>query len=103
MITFNGDRISIGGKSNIVRKITKHTFHLEKDDSIFLFTDGYVDQCGGPNCDKFKYKRFRELLMRIHHQEIDTQRSELEETINEWKGDRDQVDDITIMGFKIES
>lgn len=103
LITFCGDRISIGGKSNILRKITKHTFHLEPNDSIYLFSDGYVDQVGGLNGDKFKYKRFRNLLHKIHNQEIDAQKKELELAIEEWKGNKDQIDDITILGIKIES
>lgn len=101
LTTFRGDKVSIGGKSNILRKINKHCFHLEPNDSVFLFTDGYVDQDGGPNRDKFKYRRFRELLLRIHNQEVENQKKELEQTIDEWKGDRDQVDDITILGFKV--
>ncbi len=101
LITFCGDRISIGGKSNILRKINKHCFHLEPNDSIFLFTDGYVDQSGGPNHDKFKYRRFRELLLKIHNQEVDVQKKELELTIDEWKGNKDQIDDITLIGFRV--
>ena len=97
---FKGDKISIGDKSDIVRKITKHTFQLEPNDCIFLFTDGFVDQNGGSNDDKFKYKRFRELLHSIHNIEPDDQSDVLNQTITEWKGEREQLDDITILGFR---
>lgn len=100
---FKGDNISIGGKGNILRKVTKHSFNLQQNDSLFLFTDGYADQVGGPNLDKYKYKRFRELLMRIHQQEINIQKNELENTLATWRGEKDQIDDITILGFKIEN
>ena len=97
---FKGDKISIGDKSNIVRKITKHKFQLEPNDCIFLFTDGYVDQNGGLKDDKFKYKRFRELLQSIHNLEPNDQSNVLNQTITDWKGERDQLDDITILGFR---
>jgi serine phosphatase RsbU (regulator of sigma subunit) len=103
LIEFKGDKISIGGKSNIVRKITKHKFQLEPYDSIFLFTDGYADQDGGSNRDKFKYRRFRDLLLQIHKHEPTYQKTELERILMEWKGDKDQVDDITILGFQYNS
>lgn len=103
LIEFKGDKISIGGKNSIVRKITSHKFQLEPYDSIFLFTDGYADQYGGPSHEKFKFKRFRELLMQIHRQEPNSQKEELERNLCEWKGDNDQVDDITILGFQYSS
>lgn len=100
LMEFKGDKVSIGDKNNIVRKITKHTFQLEINDSIFLFTDGFADQNGGPNDDKFKYKRFRELLHSIHNLEPDDQSDMLNQTITDWKGEKDQLDDITILGFR---
>ncbi|NVO08407.1 MAG: SpoIIE family protein phosphatase [Bacteroidales bacterium] len=103
LIVFKGDRISVGDKNNIIRKITKHTFQLEPNDNIFLFTDGYVDQSGGINLEKFKFKRFRELLMKIHRQDVDSQKKELEQTLIDWKGNKDQIDDITVLGFKVEN
>ncbi|NOU18558.1 MAG: serine/threonine-protein phosphatase [Bacteroidales bacterium] len=103
LIVFKGDRISIGDKNNIIRKITKHTFRLEPNDTIFLFTDGYVDQSGGVNLEKYKFKRFRELLMKIHQQDVDLQKKELEQALIDWKGDKDQIDDITVLGFKVEN
>lgn len=96
-----GDKLSIGGKDSIVRKITNHTIQLEKTDTIYLFTDGYVDQDGENNLEKFKYKRFRELLLYIHQQTFDQQKEILESTIVQWKGQRDQVDDISVLGFRI--
>ncbi len=103
LIVFKGDRISIGDKNNIIRKITKHTFQLEPNDTVFLFTDGYVDQSGETNLEKFKFKRFRELLMKIHRQDVDSQKRELEQTLINWKGKENQIDDITILGFRMEN
>ncbi len=103
LIIFKGDRIPIGEKNTILRKITKHSFQLEPNDTVFLFTDGYVDQSGGANSEKFKFKRFRDFLMKIHRQDIDSQKWELEQTLIDWKGDNDQIDDITVLGFKVEN
>ncbi len=103
LIVFKGDRISIGDKNNIIRKITKHTFQLEPNDTVFLFTDGYVDQYGGVNHEKYKFKRFRDLLMKIHLQDIDSQKRELEQALINWKGKENQIDDITVLGFKVEN
>lgn len=103
LIVFKGDRISIGDKNDIIRKITKHTFQLEPNDTVFLFTDGYVDQSGETNLEKFKFKRFRELLMKIHRQDVDSQKRELEQTLINWKGKENQIDDITILGFRMEN
>lgn len=98
--SFKGDSISIGDKSNIVRKITNHSFRLEQKDTLYLFTDGFCDQVGGLNRDKFKYKRFRDLLLRIHQKDVNSQKQELVKTLEEWKGNYDQIDDITILGIK---
>lgn len=73
---------------------------LMKDDMMYLFTDGYVDQFGGSENKKFMYRRFRYLLMSIYHFPVDDQKSILEENIKTWMGSTPQIDDILVMGFK---
>ena len=80
---------------------TNHTLELQKDDCLYIFTDGYADQFGGPKGKKFKYKTFKELLLRIHQQPMGEQNQILNDTIEEWKGELEQVDDICIMGLRI--
>ena len=65
---------------------------VEKDDMIYLFTDGYVDQFGGPSNKKFKYKPFKRLLLSISEMETDKQKNSLIEEFQRWKGDTEQVD-----------
>jgi ligand-binding sensor domain-containing protein/serine phosphatase RsbU (regulator of sigma subunit) len=73
---------------------------LQEDDVIYLFSDGYADQFGGPEGKKFKYRRFRHLLLTVHQYPMEEQLRLLEERINRWKGSTEQVDDILVIGFR---
>lgn len=77
------------------------TFDLLKNDMIYAFSDGYVDQFGGPNNKKFMKKRFKEMLISIAHLPVAEQREILDRTIVEWRGGNDQTDDISVFGVKI--
>lgn len=78
-----------------------HTLELEKGDMVYLFTDGFADQFGGPKGKKFKYKPFKELLLSIHKMDLDEQKKVLITQFNAWKGELEQVDDICIIGVRI--
>jgi serine phosphatase RsbU (regulator of sigma subunit) len=75
---------------------------LKKGDVIYIFSDGYADQFGGPNGKKFMANHFRDLLLGVHKHPIDKQKDILNKTIEEWRGPLDQVDDILVIGVKIE-
>ncbi|MDD2278361.1 MAG: two-component regulator propeller domain-containing protein [Bacteroidales bacterium] len=77
-----------------------HTESIQEGDMIYIFTDGYVDQFGGPEGKKFKFRRFRHLLLNIHKYPLEIQKKHLLGSINEWKGENEQVDDILIIGIK---
>jgi serine phosphatase RsbU (regulator of sigma subunit) len=66
---------------------------------IYLFTDGYADQFGGPEGKKYKYRRFRHLLLNIHKLPMSQQKAYLNQSIEDWRGNREQIDDILILGF----
>ncbi len=83
------------------KKFTNHTIQLEKGDTVYIFSDGYADQFGGPFGRKFMAIPFRVLLMDINKQPIEKQKEILNKTIEEWRGNLDQVDDILVMGVKI--
>ncbi|MCW3102375.1 MAG: hypothetical protein JWO09_815 [Bacteroidetes bacterium] len=83
------------------KKFTNHTFKLHKGDVIYIFSDGYADQFGGPNGKKFMANHFRDLLLDVHKHPIDKQKEILNKTIEEWRGPLDQVDDILVIGVKI--
>lgn len=80
---------------------TNHEIQLRKDDMIYLFTDGYADQFGGEKGHKFKYKPFKELLISISKKTMEEQIDILDKTMKVWKGKHPQIDDITILGFRI--
>ena len=70
-------------------------------DLIYMFSDGYADQFGGPNLKKFKYSRLKELLLTIHKLPLKEQKKMLENVFLDWKGDDPQIDDVTIVGMKL--
>lgn len=80
---------------------TTHSFELSKGDTLYLFSDGYVDQFGGPKEKKFKYKAFRELLLNLNNNSMNEQKVILNETFEKWQGNLEQVDDVCVMGVKI--
>lgn len=85
------------------RSFTNHVLDLRKNDLIYIFSDGFADQFGGPEDRKFRYRPFKELLVRIHKQDMGKQKKLLEQKFYNWKGEVDQVDDILIIGFKIQT
>ncbi len=82
-------------------KFTTHVLNLQAGDFIFLFTDGYADQFGGPKGKKFKYKQLENIILTNYSKTPQDQRSILETAIDSWKGDLEQIDDITIIGIGI--
>ncbi len=101
MQIFKGDRAVIGRREKgSFPKFTSHSIHLEKDDMVYLFTDGFADQFGGPDSKKYMYRRFRHLLLNLHHLDVNKQKELIHSSFEEWKGSEEQVDDILIMGFK---
>ncbi|HET6225163.1 MAG TPA: tetratricopeptide repeat protein, partial [Bacteroidia bacterium] len=98
------DKHSIGSMGRGGEEIIFHTntICIEKGDVIYLFSDGFPDQIGGPNRKKFYYPPFKELLVKIHQLDMEEQRNILDKTITDWRGERDQTDDILVMGIKID-
>jgi phosphoserine phosphatase RsbU/P len=97
-----GDKFPIGAfLGEDLQKFTNHEFELKKGDIFYIFSDGYADQFGGPDGRKFMYKPFRELLMKIHKEPMERQKEILYETLTQWRGDEVQVDDIIVIGIRI--
>ncbi len=68
---------------------------------VYVFSDGFADQFGGEKQFKFLSKRFRELLFEIHQKPMEEQNQILENTIKDWMGCLEQLDDITVIGIKV--
>ncbi len=80
---------------------TTHHFELQKGDSVYIFSDGYVDQFGGEKGKKLKVKAFRELLLSIQDKDMDNQKITLDKAFEDWKGNLSQIDDVCIIGVRI--
>jgi len=89
------------GKSDHRIDFTSHTIPLEKNSEYFLLTDGYPDQFGGPIGKKYKYQPLKDLLQQHFTASSTEQKNILENSFQNWKGDLEQVDDVTIIGIKI--
>lgn len=102
-----GDKMPIGISSRAGKSFTNHTMKVYKDDTLYMFSDGYPDQFGGERGKKYLYTRFKTLLLEIQDRIMFDQKEILEQNMNEWMGltggnDKyDQVDDIIVMGIKI--
>ncbi|MBL7910471.1 MAG: tetratricopeptide repeat protein [Bacteroidia bacterium] len=89
------------GKTDQPLPFTTHKLSLNKGDSIYLFTDGYADQFGGPKGKKFKYKQLNDLLFANVSKSTNEQKEVLENNFLNWKGSLEQVDDVCIIGIKL--
>ncbi len=89
------------GKYAEEKPFITHTLQLNKGDTIYLFTDGFADQFGGPKGKKFKYKQLIELLIASKENEMGVRKNLLEKVFTDWRSNLDQVDDVCILGIKI--
>jgi len=78
-----------------------HEITLDKLDSVYIFSDGYIDQFGGPKGKKLKAKPFREFLLSIEGKPMESQKKLLSEKFETWKGDLEQIDDVCVIGVKV--
>jgi len=101
LIEIKADKQAIGADTAKTKIFTNHKIKLEKGDAIYLFTDGYADQFGGEKGKKFKYSKFKELLIENHEKTAQEQKNILDSHFEKWKGDLEQVDDILVIGIKV--
>ena len=92
----------IGQDKNTVCGIAfkTHEIDLEKNDVIYIFSDGYADQFGWEKGKKFKTKALKELLINIYNKPMEEQKIDLENIFKNWKNDIQQLDDVCIIGVK---
>ncbi|HTL82117.1 MAG TPA: SpoIIE family protein phosphatase, partial [Bacteroidia bacterium] len=100
-IEFKPTKVSIGGYTTDDQQFGLQQFSLQKNDTIYLCTDGFADQFGGEEGKKIMTKRFREWLAGVQHLPMEKQREELQSRFLNWKGDVEQVDDVLLIGIKI--
>ncbi len=101
-----GTRRPIGGAGKYYKEGEEPPFEvfrlqLQKGDTFYLFSDGFIDQFGGPEGKKFSKRRFKELLIAIHKEPMERQRALIEEAFEKWKGDNEQTDDVMVIGVRV--
>lgn len=97
-----GDRMAIGGHiAEEAKKFTNHEFTYEKGDMIYMYSDGFPDQFGGPKGGKYMTGKFNKFLQSIADQTIEEQSASLDKELAEWRGSEDQVDDILVIGVRL--
>jgi len=95
-----GDRQPVGIYA-LESPFTEHKFQLQTGDVLYIFSDGYYSQFGGPKPETFRLRRFNEILSEIHHLPLEVQKEILEQKFNEWKGNNQQTDDVLVIGLRI--
>ena len=94
------DKMPVGeGQRN--EEFNLYQVNSKKGDTIYLYTDGYADQFGGPKGKKFKYKPLEDMLMQNAIKPVNEQKNILDSTIEQWKGNLEQVDDILVIGVNV--
>ncbi len=89
------------GSFHSMTNFSRHDLQLEEGDSLFLTTDGYIDQFGGPRYKRFMSKQLKEVFLSIHEESAEKQYEVLEQRFLNWKGDSFQIDDVCIVALKI--
>jgi serine phosphatase RsbU (regulator of sigma subunit) len=89
------------GKGEAFRKFKPYSIELNQGDTLYLFSDGYADQFGGPKGKKFKYKILNELLLSNAALPLNAQAENLLNEFESWKGNLEQVDDVCVVGIQV--
>ena len=101
LIETKADRMPIGIYVKEKDSFTNNEIDLKKDDVFYIFSDGFQDQFGGEDGQKFKTKNYKQLLLEIHQKPMAEQREILDTTVDKWRGKWEQVDDIIILGIRV--
>ncbi|MES2285992.1 MAG: tetratricopeptide repeat protein [Bacteroidota bacterium] len=101
LLVFKPDKMPVGKYIGLEKPFTRTVVPLEKGDCIYTFSDGYVDQFGGPKGKKFQSKQLKELFLANCHKPMHMQKEILNKQLQQWKGNCEQVDDILVIGIRV--
>ena len=100
VVEIKGNKQSVGFNHSLKEyTFTRHSF--ERGDQLYMFSDGLIDQFGGPRNRKFMSKRFKELILEIQDQPMKVKKQSLSDVFDQWKGSEEQTDDVCVMGVEI--
>jgi serine phosphatase RsbU (regulator of sigma subunit) len=100
LLEFAPDKQPIG-KYFQAEPFTTHKIEIKKNDSLYMFSDGYADQFGGAKGKKFKYSNLQKIILDNVDLNPELQSKKLDRAFYDWKGDLEQIDDVCIIGIKI--
>jgi ligand-binding sensor domain-containing protein/serine phosphatase RsbU (regulator of sigma subunit) len=100
-IEYKADKMPVGKHDRDSVSFTQQEIDLEKGDLIFIFTDGFADQFGGPKGKKFMIKNLKNLFLSISNLSMKEQEQKLNDEFTTWKGENEQVDDVCIIGIRV--
>ncbi|MDB4534252.1 SpoIIE family protein phosphatase [Vicingaceae bacterium] len=95
-----GDKQPIGSEESQV-PFVNHQYQLETGDVVYIFSDGFADQFGGPKGKKLKYRPFKEMLIENSDKPMEEQNEKLDELFENWKGNLEQLDDVCVIGVRV--
>ncbi len=101
LIEYKADKMPIGVYADTSQAFTSQLITLQKGDTIYLSTDGFADQFGGPQGKKYKYKQFENFLVSIAQTTFSNQKELLNAEFENWKGKLEQLDDVCVVGIKV--
>lgn len=99
---YEGNRLAIGGHwFGNEKEFSQIEIPIEKGDAVYLFSDGFIDQFGGPGSKKFMKKKFKEMLIEVAELPMESQKQGMHRRLVKWQGSNMQVDDILIMALRV--
>ncbi len=101
LIEIKADRMPVGVLRKKDKPFKNNEIKLEKGDKLYMYSDGFADQIGGENKEKYKSKRFKKLLLETSNMSMFEQKQTIETEFEQWKGTNKQIDDVVIIAVKI--
>lgn len=102
LVQIKADKFPIGiNTDGVTDDYTNHSMQLQPGDMIYVFSDGYPDQFGGVAGKKYMYNRFRQFLLTIYKLDVSGQKQRLMDEFHRWRGVQEQVDDIIVIGVRV--
>lgn len=100
MLEYKGNNMPVAYYEKM-SDFTRYTIDMKRGDRVYMFTDGFPDQFGGPQGKKFKYRPFKDLLLEVSERPMEEQHRILSLIFDEWKGDLNQIDDVLVIGLRL--
>lgn len=100
LIEIKGDKMPVAIHETM-KPFTNHWIDLKEGDTFYIFSDGFVDQFGGPNQKKYLSKNFKKTLGELQAKSMYEQGAELDRIFEEWRKDVEQIDDVTVIGVRV--